>query len=232
MPFLGSFHSGIYLCSGQLALPVASEKCCLRGNLGTQQRWHMGCAAGGSPWGSWKCPWPSVNSPDQLNHPLWGRDAWKALQETTGAPGRGCSRLTSETLCHCFRPHPPACSISCSLALSPQVTLRVEPWCWMCSWLQLAPRKVTLNSMLFHHSPRPAPGVCMLSHFTHVQLCDPMDCSPPRSSVHGILQAGILGWVAMSSSRGPSWPRDRTCVTCGSCIAGRFFTTWATREAQ
>ena len=59
-------------------------------------------------------------------------------------------------------------------------------------------------------------------------LCDPMDCSPPGSSVHGILQARTLVWVAMSSSRGSSWPRGRTWV---SCIAGGFFTIWATREA-
>ena len=59
-------------------------------------------------------------------------------------------------------------------------------------------------------------------------LCDPRECSLPGSSVHGILQARILEWVAMPFSRGPSWPRDRTQV---SCIAGRFFTIWATREA-
>ena len=41
-------------------------------------------------------------------------------------------------------------------------------------------------------------------------LCDPMDCSPPGSCVHGILQARILEWVAISSSRGTSWPRKRT----------------------
>ena len=40
-------------------------------------------------------------------------------------------------------------------------------------------------------------------------LCDPMDCSPPGSSVHGVLQAKILEWVAISSSRGSSWPRDQ-----------------------
>ena len=47
-------------------------------------------------------------------------------------------------------------------------------------------------------------------------LCDPMDCSPPGSSVHGILQARILEWVAMISSRGSSPPRDRTQVS-GIC---------------
>ena len=49
--------------------------------------------------------------------------------------------------------------------------------------------------------------------------CDPMDCSPPGSSVHGILQTRILEWVAMPSSRGSSQPRDWTQV---SCIAGGF----------
>ena len=57
-------------------------------------------------------------------------------------------------------------------------------------------------------------------------LCDPMDCSPPGSSIHGIFQARKLKWVAVSSSRGLSQSKDWTQV---SCIAGRFFTDWATR---
>ena len=60
-------------------------------------------------------------------------------------------------------------------------------------------------------------------------LCDPMDCSLPGSSVHGIFQAGILEWVAISFSRGSSWPRDWIWV---SRIVGRCFTVWATREAH
>ena len=44
-------------------------------------------------------------------------------------------------------------------------------------------------------------------------LCDPMDCSPPGSSVHGILQTRILEWVAMLSSRGSSQPRDQTPIS-------------------
>ena len=55
-------------------------------------------------------------------------------------------------------------------------------------------------------------------------LCNPMDCSLPGSFVHEILQASILEWVAMPSSRGSSWPRDRTRVACSSCTAGGFFT--------
>ena len=58
-------------------------------------------------------------------------------------------------------------------------------------------------------------------------LCDPMDCSPPGSSVHGILQARILERVAISFSRVSSWSKDWTPV---SRIAGRFFTIWDTRE--
>ena len=45
-------------------------------------------------------------------------------------------------------------------------------------------------------------------------LCDPMDCNSPGSSVHGILQASILEWVAVSSSRGSSRHRDETPVSC------------------
>ena len=59
-------------------------------------------------------------------------------------------------------------------------------------------------------------------------LCDPMDHSPPGSWVLGILQARILEWVAVPFSRVPPPPKDQTR---GSCIAGRFFTIWATREA-
>ena len=58
-------------------------------------------------------------------------------------------------------------------------------------------------------------------------LCNPMDCSPPGSSVHGILQVRILEWVAIPFPRGSSHPRYQNQV---SCISGRFFTIWATRK--
>ena len=72
----------------------------------------------------------------------------------------------------------------------------------------------------------PVKGLVIQSCLT---LCDPMECSTPGFSVHGILQAGILEWVAIPFSRGSSWPRDQTQV---SCVAGRFFTVLAIREAQ
>ena len=59
-------------------------------------------------------------------------------------------------------------------------------------------------------------------------LCNPMDYSLLGSSVHGVIQARILEWVAIFFSRGSSWPRDWTRV---SYIAGRFFPTWAIWEA-
>ena len=59
-------------------------------------------------------------------------------------------------------------------------------------------------------------------------LWDPMDYSLPGSSIHGIFQASVLEWVAISFSRGSSAPRDRTQV---SRITGRHFTIWATRKA-
>ena len=65
------------------------------------------------------------------------------------------------------------------------------------------------------------------NHSVMSDLFDPIDCSLPGSSVHGILQARILEWVAISFSRGSSQPRDQIQV---SLIVGRFFTIWATRK--
>ena len=69
--------------------------------------------------------------------------------------------------------------------------------------------------------------VCVLVNQSCPTLCDPMDCSLPGSSDHGISQARITEWVAIPFSRGSSWRRDQTRV---SCTAGRFFTIWVTRK--
>ena len=61
-------------------------------------------------------------------------------------------------------------------------------------------------------------------------LCNPMDCSLPGSSVHGIFQAIVLEWIVISFSRGSSHPRDWTCISYFSCIASGFFTTNTTWE--
>ena len=70
--------------------------------------------------------------------------------------------------------------------------------------------------------------LCVLVAQSCLTLCNPMSCTLPGSSVHGIFQARILEWVVMPFSRGSSPPRGQTWV---SCIAGRLFTVWATREA-
>ena len=63
-------------------------------------------------------------------------------------------------------------------------------------------------------------------------LCNPLDCSPPGSSFHGISQARILEWVVISSSRGSSRHRNQTPISCASCIAGKFLTHWSIEEAR
>ena len=62
-------------------------------------------------------------------------------------------------------------------------------------------------------------------------LCDPVDYSPPGSSVHGILQASILEWVAMPSSRGSSRPREPTRISCVSCTGRQVLCHGAIGEA-
>ena len=63
-----------------------------------------------------------------------------------------------------------------------------------------------------------------MKSLSHVRLGDPMDCSLQCSSIHGIFQARVLEWVAISFCRGSSQPRDRTWV---SCNVGRCFAIWA-----
>ena len=69
--------------------------------------------------------------------------------------------------------------------------------------------------------------ICVFVIQLCLTLCDPMDCSLPGSSLHGIPKANILEWVLIPFSRGYSWPRDQTRA---SYIVGRFFTVWTTTE--
>ena len=84
-------------------------------------------------------------------------------------------------------------------------------------------------SICFQKLMREARILLCLVALSCLTLRDPIDCSPPGSSVHGILQARILERVAILFSRGSSQSRDQTQF---SHIAGGFFTVWATREAQ
>ena len=72
----------------------------------------------------------------------------------------------------------------------------------------------------------------MLNHFSRVLLCDPMDCSLPVSSAHGVLQAKILEWVAVPSSREIFLTQGLSPDLLNlRALTGRFFTTSATWEA-
>ena len=88
------------------------------------------------------------------------------------------------------------------------------------SYVSLVPL-LPVNQYLYitNYSPDSIQSLVVLS-LSLVRLCDPMDCSPPGSSVRGISQARKLELFAISSSRGSFPSRDQTCV---SCIAGRFF---------
>ena len=68
-----------------------------------------------------------------------------------------------------------------------------------------------------HCHPDAAAAAVAKSLQSCLTFCNPTDCSPPGSSVSGILQARILLWVAMSSSKGSSQPRDKTCMSSVSC---------------
>ena len=81
-------------------------------------------------------------------------------------------------------------------------------------FFSLAISKTQIHGLLGIH--------CCLVTKLSMTLCNPLDCSPPGSSVHRIPQAGILEWAAISFSRRSSWPRDQTQV---SCFTVRFFTT-------
>ena len=75
--------------------------------------------------------------------------------------------------------------------------------------------------------------VCVqLSHFSCIRLCELMDYSPPRSSIHGISLARTLEWVAMPSSRRSSQPRDRTQSLLSLALADEFFTNSATCDGK
>ena len=98
----------------------------------------------------------------------------------------------------------------------------------------MEPRSPTLQVDYLPAEPQGKPKVTL--QFSSVAqscpaLSDPMGCSPP-GILHEILQARILEWVSTPSSRGSSWPRDRTCASCGSCIARQILYHWATWEAQ
>ena len=117
----------------------------------------------------------------------------------------------------CWGSPKPPCTTSEPMLSSPGIT-NTEPMChdyW--SLCTLGPKSTARES------------VKVLVAQSCPTVYDPVDCSLPGSSVHGILQARILEWGAIPFSKGSSWPMDQTWV---SCTTGRFFTVWAPREPK
>ena len=114
----------------------------------------------------------------------------------------------------------------------------LETWVWSLVWDNLLEKEMATHStLLTWEIPwTEKPGSLQsewVSSVTSVNLtlCNHRDCSLPDSSIHGILQARILEWVAMSPYRGSSWPKDQIHVPCGFSFASGFFYLWATGEA-
>ena len=111
-----------------------------------------------------------------------------------------------------------------------------SPW-HLKSWTRPSNKTATMNfgrntkttAWISSHKGQLLSLSCVLVVQSRPTLCHPMDCSPPGPSVHVILQARILEWVANASSRRSFQPRDQTHV---SHIAGKIFTVWATGEAS
>ena len=103
-------------------------------------------------------------------------------------------------------------------------TLSANDLCWNPRWRPLQPPP----------GRQPAAEMCpqgLARAQSCPTLCDPVDCSPPGSSVLGMLQARILEWVATSSSSGSSPPRDRTRVSCVSGLSHFVITPQSTEQA-
>ena len=96
----------------------------------------------------------------------------------------------------------------------------------MCLWKPLSTNEHSLG----HNSQSPVFVFPCMHALACPTLCHPMDCNPLGSSVHGIILARILEWVAIPYSRGFSRPRDRTYISWGSCLDRQILYHWATWE--
>ena len=132
-------------------------------------------------------------------------------------PGHSCSHaswVTPSMFSFFFLPHPVACRMFVPRLGIERLPPEVEGWSFN-HWTARKVREHVLSNC------------CLRAKLlNHIWLCNPMDCSPPGSSVHGILQSRILEWVATPSSRTASQPRDRTWISFVSCIGRWLLYHW------
>ena len=203
-PTCGQFH---------IPCPQSAAPCCPMSGCGAWKRWSPSC------WGS---PGPQILIWDQrwlaLSWVLLISKHWP-LQWLWNLEHKPRDALWLYSLHPEMKrkeiPKGPRCCLS----------MKVPFWLQQEGWedQQLKP---LLQDRHFSEQASKEQKVSVIQSCT--TLCNSTDCSPP-DSVHGILQARILKWVAIPFSRGSSWPSDRTRI---SCIAGGFFTCTATRKTQ
>ena len=158
---------------------------------------------------------------------LWNR--WRQQEAEKGR--------CSPRVCGCWwkrdprepAPRTPALSCFCIAPTSPPIPTRQG---WEVASVHLVPPVSSSYPLMASFHKKYDIWVLLNLHVcayvwaqSYLTLCDLMGCSPPGSSVHRILQAGILEWVTVSSSRGSSWPRDQSIICfVFPALAGGFFT--------
>ena len=162
---------------------------------------------------AWIFPWPGGThvpwiSRWILNHRWWGGDVYSFSH----------ARLFV-TLMDCSRP---------GFSIHGILQARILEWVTISFSILLLDHQWVLKFLFLKFYTKIFILIVVFWLLSHVWLCDLMDCSLPGSSVYGISQARILEWVAISFSRGSSWPRGRTHI---SHIGRWILYQWPTREA-
>ena len=163
----------------------------------------------------------------QRYSPLLSATGWKCLDEYSTIPKETQRDVLAETWCLEIKIYSLDLPLNSFLILAYKCLSLVIFLQWVfCNLWSVGSWWVLSRWFYFSFLINVVIGPCLVTQLC-LTLCNP--CSLPGSSVHGISQARILEKVVVPFSRGSSWPRDWNQI---SCIAGRFFTIWATREVQ
>ena len=154
----------------------------------------------------WKAPWISSLDQDRETEELKRLGAWAQGEGRWNVTSQGGPADEIHKLQHHFTQSPRGCQ-------------------WPPLW------RMRPHSNLLHRVLMSLKKWVLVAH-SGPTLCDPMDCNLTGSSVHGIPQVRLLEWVAMPSSRGSSWPRDQTPISCISGIGRPILSHSATWKAH